>query len=255
MDLKFCADCNLFVETRRHIGFGTILLTMMTGGWWLLAIFFYGKKCPKCKGANFTNVSFWDEIKEIINGYGATLANEKLKCTRKDPYGNLIFDGWFKKEIPYFIENVLRKKIFVPDPYLVNISNYINEVADYYANINNGAMPYNDNFTGVDYELYCLKILKNNGWDATLTNGSGDQGVDIIAAKNGNKVVIQCKKYSVSVGNKAVQEISAGRKHYSANYAVVVTNSNFTKSAYQLASTNKVVLLHHNDLYNLDKII
>jgi len=94
-----------------------------------------------------------------------------------------------------------------------------------------------------------------NGWDTTLTKGSEDQGVDIVATKNRNKLVFQCKKYLSSVGNKAVKEISAGRNHSSADHAIVVTNSKFTESAHKLASTNRVLLLHHNDLYNLDNII
>lgn len=255
MDLRYCAHCNCFVQPRRDLGAGTLILGLITCGWWLITLPLYQKKCPNCKGTNFTNASFLGEIEKIINEYKNTLGNEKLKCTKKDPYGNLICDSWFKKEIPYFIENVLRKRIYIPDNYLVSITNYINELADSHISTQHSNMPYNDDFTGIDYELYCLKILKDNGWDATLTKASGDQGVDIVASKNGNKVVFQCKKYSSAVGNKAVQEISAGRIHYSANHAIVVTNNKFTESAYQLASTNRVILLHHNDLFNLDNII
>lgn len=255
MELRYCASCNCFVQPKRHIGCGTLFLISITGLFWLVAIPFYSKKCPKCKENNFTDASFLGEIEKIINEYKNALGNEKLKCTKKDPYGNLIYDSWFKKEIPYFIENVLRKRIYVPDTYLVYITNFINELADSHVAAQHDNMPYNDDFTGIDYELYCLKILKNNGWDATLTKGSGDQGVDIVASKNGNKVVFQCKKYSSAVGNKAVQEVSAGKNHYSANHAIVVTNNKFTESAYKLASTNRVILLHHTDLLNLDNIV
>ena len=59
------------------------------------------------------------------------------------------------------------------------------------------------------FEGYCADLLSNAGWNASITKGSGDQGIDIIAVKNGIKIVLQCKKYSSPVGNKAVQE--AGR--------------------------------------------
>jgi restriction system protein len=81
-----------------------------------------------------------------------------------------------------------------------------------------------------------------------VTQATGDQGVDVIAMKNGMRVVLQCKKYSSPVGNKAVQEIVAGKIHEQAHHAAVVTNNTFTSSALQLASTNGVKLLHVTEL-------
>ncbi len=97
--------------------------------------------------------------------------------------------------------------------------------------------------------------MKKNGWRAKVTPGSGDQGVDIIADKNSYRVVIQCKKYESSVGNKAVQEIYAGKRLKRADAACVVTNSSFTKSAMELAQALNVYLLHYSQLPNLDRIV
>lgn len=77
---------------------------------------------------------------------------------------------------------------------------------------------------------------------------SGDQGADVIAQRNGTKVVVQCKMYSLPVGNKAVQEAIAAKQHYLADEAWVVTNNTYTKSAKQLAISSGVKLLHHNRL-------
>lgn len=43
-----CFRCGV-VEGRRNIGVGTLLLVLITTGWWLLAIPFYKKRCPICK--------------------------------------------------------------------------------------------------------------------------------------------------------------------------------------------------------------
>lgn len=81
---------------------------------------------------------------------------------------------------------------------------------------------------------------------------SGDQGIDVIAEKSGTKVVIQCKLYSSNVGNSAVQEIIAGQIFENADFAAVVSNVDFTKSARQLASSSRVFLIHHEQLGELE---
>lgn len=99
-----------------------------------------------------------------------------------------------------------------------------------------------------DYERYCARQLEKAGWDARTTKGSGDQGADIIADRNGRKAVFQCKLYSKPVGNSAVQEISAARNHEGADTAAVVSNAGYTPAARSLAATNHIHLLHHDDL-------
>lgn len=86
------------------------------------------------------------------------------------------------------------------------------------------------------------------GWVAHTTKGSGDQGIDVLAERNGIRVVLQCKRYNNSVGNKAVQEAFAAKTFANAQYAAVVTNSTFTPSARALSESTGVLLLHFTDL-------
>jgi restriction system protein len=102
------------------------------------------------------------------------------------------------------------------------------------------------------YEAYCVQILTDDGWDATTTQTSGDQGVDILATRNGKKAVFQCKFYTSLVGNAAVQEAIAGKAWASADYAFVVSNADFTPPAKALAAKTGVHLIHHSNLSNLD---
>lgn len=102
--------------------------------------------------------------------------------------------------------------------------------------------------TPVEYEVACANLFKRKGWDTTMTSTTGDQGVDIIITKGTKKGVVQCKRYAAPVGNKAVQEIAAGRSHYRASIAIVVGPSGFTKSARQLAESTDVHLLHHDEI-------
>jgi len=106
-----------------------------------------------------------------------------------------------------------------------------------------------------DFEVFCGEVLKINRWDVRQVGGVGDQGCDLVVTKAGTKGVIQCKLYSSPVGNKAVQEIYSGREWEEAEFAAVVTNNSFTKSAKQLAAKNEVHLLHFEELPRLAVIV
>lgn len=64
---------------------------------------------------------------------------------------------------------------------------------------------------------------------------TGDYGVDLILEKNGQKAVVQVKWWKGRVGVTAIQEIYAGKPHYGAYIAMVVSNSWFTDEARRLA--------------------
>lgn len=96
---------------------------------------------------------------------------------------------------------------------------------------------------GLQFEHRCAELLRYRGFHkVTVTKGSGDQGIDIIAHKNGTKYGIQCKYYSYPVGNKAIQEAYAGAEFYDCDSAIVMTNNTFTKAARELAAKLDVEL-------------
>lgn len=96
---------------------------------------------------------------------------------------------------------------------------------------------------GLQFEHRCAELLRYRGFHkVTVTKGSGDQGIDILAQKNGTKYGIQCKYYSYPVGNKAIQEAYAGADFYDCDAAMVMTNSTFTRQARELAEKLDVEL-------------
>lgn len=99
---------------------------------------------------------------------------------------------------------------------------------------------------GLQFEHRCAELLRYRGFHkVAVTKGSGDQGVDILAQKNGIKYGIQCKYYSYPVGNKAIQEAYAGADFYDCDVAMVMTNSTFTRQARELADKLGVELWEH----------
>ena len=100
-----------------------------------------------------------------------------------------------------------------------------------------------DLMNALQFEEFCVVLLKHNGFrDVTTTPQTGDQGVDIIAIKDGIRHAIQCKHYKTNVGNSAVQEVHTGKTFYHCSVGVVLTNSNFTSSAQELAKASQTLL-------------
>lgn len=100
-----------------------------------------------------------------------------------------------------------------------------------------------DKMEGHEFERFTADLLRKLGYERVqVTQGSGDQGVDVIAVKDGKKYAIQCKRYSQKLGNKPVQEVFAGKTIYGCNVAVVLTNNYFTDGAKEAARATGVEL-------------
>lgn len=109
-----------------------------------------------------------------------------------------------------------------------------------------------DYMEGHDFEKFCAQLLAMNGFsNVYVTQDSNDQGIDVLAEKLGVKYAIQCKRYSSDVGNKAVQEVFAGKSYYGCHVGVVLTNRYFTQSAKELAEKTQVFLWDRDTLEKL----
>ena len=109
-----------------------------------------------------------------------------------------------------------------------------------------------DYMEGHDFEKFCAELLAANGFsNVYVTQESNDQGIDVLAEKLGVKYAVQCKRYSSDVGNKAVQEVFAGKSYYGCHVGVVLTNRYFTQSAKELAEKTQVFLWDRDTLEKL----
>ena len=129
--------------------------------------------------------------------------------------------------------------------------NQINELTRYNSISHVSAV---DGMDGYKFEYFCADLLLKNGFEkADVTPGSGDQGVDIIAVKDGLKYAIQCKNYQNPLGNTPIQEVSAGKTFYGCHVAAVITNSTFTAGAQKLADATGVLLWDRSYIEKLIK--
>ena len=100
-----------------------------------------------------------------------------------------------------------------------------------------------DFMEGHQFEHWCADLLQRIGFaNVDVTQGSGDQGVDVLAEKDGIKYAIQCKCYSSDLGNKPIQEVNTGKAIYHCQIGAVITNRYFTQGGREAAKATGVLL-------------
>lgn len=202
----------------------------------------------------------WGIIDKEIRDQATALQIRRLQLVTTDAYGTIHLSKW-AKEIGYFCNTRILSLLQIEGltdqwPLLkARAEARIEEIAQRTppgAVLNQKPLSdprvFDPQMDPFDYERHCALLLEQAGWDARVTQASGDQGADIIATKGGRKIVVQCKLYSQPVGNKAVQEIYTAKQHQQADEAIVVSNAGYTIPARQLAATTGVHLLHHQEL-------
>lgn len=202
------------------------------------------------------NKSVFDRVESVVDHHAKKLPGEYQRRIFVGTYGETD-DSGFSSEVEYFLNTIVVPEI--PEvsegdaAFWDFCRSYIWQVAKTTEiNVNAETSIPDDPF---EFERWTAQVLNDSHWQARSTQGSGDQGADVIAEKHGITCVLQCKLYGKPAGNKAVQEVFAAQGFYDAQYAAVVATSGYTKSAKQLASKNGVLLLNVEDLPQLADLI
>lgn len=105
---------------------------------------------------------------------------------------------------------------------------------------------------GIDFEKLLELLFEIMDFNVKCTPTTCDYGGDLIISNKTFSAVIQAKLYFKNLtGNKSVQEVYAAKEYYKADYAIVITNSTFTKPAINLATSNNVTLIDGQKLIEL----
>ena len=138
------------------------------------------------------------------------------------------------------------------DTTLIVLKHYIQEKEERLTRESVSVLPQKfSTLSSSDFENLLYRLFTAIGYAVQKTGKTGDQGGDLIANLNGQRIVIQAKCYTSTVGNAAVQEAVAAQKFYDSNKVMVVTNSSFTKEAIELAEVNNVELIGGGKLSEL----
>jgi hypothetical protein len=67
--------------------------------------------------------------------------------------------------------------------------------------------------SGAQFEDFTADLFRAMGHRAVVLGGAGDQGVDVIVNRRGERVAARCKNHEKPVGNRPVPEVFAGARH------------------------------------------
>lgn len=194
---------------------------------------------------------YLEQLDEALIIHSTAVMRNLRAAYQKDDYGAVV-----KDERQVEIERFLRSVNLIRRANKHGLKKTIQHVNRWYAKQKRSfeqsdIVPEN----GHDFEHWVAAKLNDAGWTASVTQASGDDGVDVIAERDGTSVEVQCKRFKGSVGNKAVQEVYSGMKHMQLDRAVVISTGQYTKAAQNLASTTGVLLLSEHDIPHLWELL
>jgi restriction system protein len=96
-----------------------------------------------------------------------------------------------------------------------------------------------------EFELLVGEALRHRGFSVQETGGNGpDGGVDLVARKEGEKYLVQCKQWrSLQVGVPTVRELYGAMAAEGATGGLVITSGRFSGPAKQFAAGRNVQLV------------
>jgi restriction system protein len=98
-----------------------------------------------------------------------------------------------------------------------------------------------------DFESVVSQLFETNGHQVEQVGGSSDHGVDIVVTnEQGEKWIVQCKRYSGSVGEPVVRDLYGTMLHEEAQGAYLMTTGVFTQKA-QAWAEGKPIHLYDGD--------
>lgn len=153
--------------------------------------------------------------------------------------------GW------YYTKSVTHALIIVGIVFLLFISLKIWWKLKKFLRLRKAGIKEIDEMTGEEFEEFLGRLFKKRGFKVFFTKASGDYGADLILKDREGIIAVQAKRYSSTVGVKAVQEVIGALKMYDATEAWVITNNYFTKQAQKLAETNDVYLIDRDELIEM----
>ena len=227
-----------------------LLATALLGLWAFLAVFTGLVRIANARRA----------IRSLVNPHVETLARRKLALIKTDPYGIVDEEAW-RREYRHFIDKIVlarlssRQRAAIAYRRSAMLDELVGLPVERRRRELRASLDLPSDISPAEFEQWCCATLREAGWSARATGACGDQGADVMAAKDGISVVLQCKLHKSAIGNKAVQEAFAAQQHYGAQAAVVVTNAAFTRAAETLSRTTGVHLCHYSDLGRLADLL
>ena len=112
------------------------------------------------------------------------------------------------------------------------------------------------NLSPGDFEEMVAELYRAMGHQARRTGMVGDHGVDVfVKAKNGEKWVVQCKRWRTPAGESIIRDFFGMMQHEKAAQGAIIATSRFSQPAIEWAKGKPLYLYNGKDFLQLwDKV-
>lgn len=110
-----------------------------------------------------------------------------------------------------------------------------------------------DTLSGYDFEKFAAEYYKLLGYETELTQGSHDNGADLIARKDNTMLCVEAKRRSKKINRHVVLSVHYAMEHvYRGDRAIIFTNTELTDQARAAAKDKDVEYI---DRYAIEKFL
>jgi len=102
-----------------------------------------------------------------------------------------------------------------------------------------------------EFEILCLKLFSQMGYDVEETPYVGDSGSDGFLYKDGRKYVLQCKRVQGSVGEPILRDLFGTMHHNGCQSAIVVTTGRVSTQARVWSKGKNIHIVEMEELLKL----
>jgi hypothetical protein len=111
------------------------------------------------------------------------------------------------------------------------------------------------NLSGRDFESEMARLYKLAGYSVETTAVTGDEGADLLLRKDGELIVVQCKRQDKPVGPHIVRDLYGTMHHFGAARAFLDATGGFTEGVRQYARGKPIELHDLNYILSLQEAV
>jgi len=101
---------------------------------------------------------------------------------------------------------------------------------------------------GRDFEHWSAGMFRRQGYVVNITGTTGDHGIDLVLAKDGQTTAVQCKRWADPVGEPVLRDFYGATVSAGIAEGIVVATSSFTPSAREFAQNKPIRLIDIDEL-------
>ena len=111
------------------------------------------------------------------------------------------------------------------------------------------------NLSGIEFERELAALFQRRGYRVQTTPSSGDQGIDLIARKNGKTTIVQCKRYKNPAGPAIARELYGSLTASRADRAILACTGGFTRGVREFVKDKPITLIDAWDIIKVEASI